>query len=658
ILQLEDKELLAARFKNSRKKDFTHFNKLLNKLIEGKELKRDDLEQKSEERKCPDCGTFYPDPRRKLCLKCLDRKSVFGRLLNYVTRYKLKIFLALLAIFLSTGLSLITPYLGGPVLFDEVLTEGGQYEGQIGLIVLIMLAANLSSLLTRIFQGQVNAVISADIIYDLKTEIFMAMQKLSLRFFTSRETGVLMNRVNRDARFLQHFFVRGLPQFLIYSLQILGIVGVMFWLNWRLALVVLLPAPLAAYIVKKIYPLIRKMYHRRFRQNALLNSIVNNALTGVRVVKGFGREEQEIERFGHKNDDVYDISLKSGYFIGTAFPLISFIIGFGSYLVWGFGGWQVLGGTLQFGVLMGFINYTGMFYGPLRFMTQIVDWWSDSMNAAQRMFEIIDSEPEEVPEKDIVSLPQMKGEVEFENVSFSYEEASPVLKEINLKVEPGEIIGLVGHSGAGKTTLINLVARLYRVSEGEIRIDGININKIADEDLRSQVGMVLQDTFLFNGTIAENIRYAQPGADFEEIIMAAKIANAHDFIIDTPDGYDTLLGQQGHDLSGGEKQRISIARAVLHDPRILILDEATSAVDTQTEQMIQEALEKLMSGRTTFAIAHRLSTLRNADRLFVLKEGKNVECGTHTELMKQEGEYYKLFTQQRKALKVQGVGYN
>jgi ATP-binding cassette subfamily B protein len=330
-------------------------------------------------------------------------------------------------------------------------------------------------------------------------------------------------------------------------------------------------------------------------------------------------------------------------------------MGSSGLVVWGYGGWLVVKGQMSFGSLITFTGYVAMLVGPLQFMTQITQWWSDCTSSASRIFEIMDSVPEVEEKKNPVRILEMNGDVELKEVTFSYEPNNPVLKDINFHVKAGEMIGIVGHSGAGKSTLTNIITRLYDVTDGSITIDGIDVKDLSLKDLHSQIGVVLQETFLFMGTIGENIAYAKPEATNEEIIQAAKIANAHDFILKLKDGYDTLIGSRGQSLSGGEKQRIAIARAVLLNPKILILDEATASLDTETEKQIQEALEKLIKGRTTFSIAHRLSTLRNANRLVVVEKGKIEEIGTHEELVKKRGIYYNLLQKQREALKLQGV---
>jgi ATP-binding cassette subfamily B protein len=325
-------------------------------------------------------------------------------------------------------------------------------------------------------------------------------------------------------------------------------------------------------------------------------------------------------------------------------------------MVWFLGGHQVLGEGLTLGTLTAFIWYLGMFYGPIQVLTHISDWLSHTFTAAERIFEVLDLKPDVGDAPDAAPMPHLEGRLEFHDVTFGYEKHNPVLKNVSLIVEPGEMIGFVGHSGAGKTTMINLICRFYDVDEGALLIDGVDLRKIRYDDLRRQMGVVLQETFLFDGTVAENIAYAKPDATLEEIMNAARAANAHDFIVNFPDGYNTPVGERGQRLSGGERQRIAIARAILHNPRILILDEATSSVDTETERQIQEALARLIKGRTTFAIAHRLSTLRNAHRLLVLEQGKQAELGTHEELMEKKGTYYKLVEMQTELGRIQAVG--
>ncbi|NLY10782.1 MAG: ATP-binding cassette domain-containing protein [Firmicutes bacterium] len=655
IAKIDDKDVIITRALPSQFKDFNNFARLVNALLKNKETK--EIENQEYDRThCPKCGRLYPDRNRPICPKCFDSKSLFKRVVGLTPRYKGLIIMQLGLMALSTIIGLFPSYLSGRVFFDEVLAEGGRYYGQIGFIVFLLFFTSLLSRLVGILHSRINPVITARIVYDLQTMVFSAMQRLSLSFYNNQQTGALMNRVTADARTLQNFFHDIIPFYFTNMLTLIGISVMLFYLDWKLTLLVLIPIPIILFIVLKLQPILWKMFSKRWRANASLNSVVNDSLSGVRVVKAFGKEDQEIRRFEAKSTDVYGISVKAGNYSNTVFPIMYYFMSVGSIIVWGVGGWNVIQGNVTLGTIVSFTGYLGMFYGPIRWLTYMVEEWTNCMNAAQRMFEIIDSQDYLPEPENPVRIKRIEGLIEARNVEFSYQDGKPVLTDVNFTVQPGEMIGLVGHSGAGKSTLINLISRMYDVDSGAIFIDGVDIRDIHKDDLHGQIGMVLQDTFLFNGTVMENIAYAKPDATPEEIIMACKIANAHDFITKLPDGYETVIGRKGQDLSGGERQRLSIARAILHDPRILILDEATASIDTHTEYLIQEAIEKLVKGRTTFAIAHRLSTLRRADRLFVFERGKIVEVGTHAELLKQKGVYYKLFTTQREAMKLSAVG--
>lgn len=644
-----------CQFTNTRARAFGIFSRIAEKVRKGEEVRDEDYTDGRPAPFCPRCGRLYPEPERAICPHCMDRRALTWRVLSFFGEYKWHVTAVIALMILGAVLNLISPYLNGRILFDEVLTPGGRYEGRILEVILVMALFALASIGVNILHARINAHVTAHVIAGVKTRVFGAMQKLSMGFFTNKQTGGLMTRVNSDSAHLQYFFHDGVPYFIVNLLQIIGIVTAMLLLSWRLALLVLIPIPVIVWLMKTAFPRLWRLFSRRWRALRSLNAVVNDALTGIRVVKAFGKERQEIERFSRRNDRVYDVSLQTGYFTSSLFPVLGLLMNAGGLIVWGFGGAEVLQGEISFGTLMTFIYYLGMLYGPLEFMTHIVDWWTSAINSAQRIFEILDTAPEVAEKPDPVRLNPMQGEIELEGVTFEYEPNRPVLKNVSFHVKPGEMIGLVGHSGAGKSTITNIICRFYDVRQGAVRIDGVDVRDVAIQDLRSQIGIVPQETFLFRGTIAENIAYGRPDATMEEIIRAAKAANAHDFIVKLPDGYETIIGARGQDLSGGEKQRISIARAILHNPRILILDEATASLDTETERQIQEALKRLIQGRTTIAIAHRLSTLRDADRLIVIEKGEVVEMGTHEELEALQGVYYRLREKQREALAIRGV---
>ena len=655
-VKVDGTDTLLLRFSNTKAREFGHFSKVVGKLISGERLKSEDTAAEDFSPTCPTCGLRYPDPDRKVCPKCLNRRSLFKRLLSYLPKYRRPITIVLVMILISSALKLATPFLGGRILFDEVLNDQGRYYGMVIQIVLLMIATRLLTVGVDIIYGRINAKITAQVFYDLKVDIYTNMQRLSYGFFTKKQTGGLMTRINWDALQLQYLFLDGVPWFLASIITIAGISVVMFLLDWRLSLFVLIPTPLIVLISRGVLPKLWSLLSRRFRKQRVLSSLVNDALTGMRVVKAFGKEREEIQRFRPANSGVFSSNMNLVRFESSVFPFLGLIMRVGGLLVWAIGGWFVVGGNISFGMLMTFVGYLALIYQPLQWITMIADWGSSAMNAAQRIFEIMDAIPDVAERPDPVRVQRIKGKIELRNVTFAYEPNKPVLHNVSFSIRPGEMIGLVGHTGAGKSTLTNLITRLYDVDEGSIRIDGVNVKDIAMADLRSQIGIVLQDTFIFNGTIAENISYARPDATREEIVESAELASAHDFIVSLPDGYDTMLGKNGKDLSGGERQRISIARAILLSPSILVFDEATSSVDSQTEQRIQQAIGRMVEGRTTIAIAHRLSTLRLADRLVVVKEGKIEEIGTHEELLKTKGTYAKMVKSEKEALRVIGVG--
>ena len=608
-------------------------------LAKGDEPPVADLDAE-DERTCPTCGRPLPGDN-DVCRFCINKTATLARLFSYAAPFKAQAALLLVLMFagIATGLfpGIIVRHLTDDVLVPTRPTTADVRFSLLGIWVGWMIASRIVDAVLTIFRGRLSAYLSGIITYKLRTDVHEHLQGLGMSYYDKKQSGALMTRVTQDVNELNNFLVDGLQVLVVNGLTLLGILIILLTQNWRLTLLVLIPAPIVVYLTRRAWKFLRGRWHRVWFLRSALSAGLNATLSGARVVKAFAQENREISKFNQRSQAMFEANLNVEQNWATIFPLINLVMTAGSFVVWYAGGRNVIGAVITFGTLNMFLFYLGQLYGPLQGMTRIADWLSRALTAAERVFEVLDTEADVKDEDDAVSLPRINGSVEFKNVSFGYDKSRRVLENLDLSIAPGEMIGLVGHSGAGKTTIINLLSRFYDPVEGEILIDGVPMHHIKVNDLRRQLGIVLQEPFLFPGTIAENIAYASPDAPPEAIMRAAKAANAHDFIMRFPDGYDTQVGERGVKLSGGERQRLSIARAVLHDPRILILDEATASVDTETEKQIQEAITRLIKGRTTFAIAHRLSTLRNADRLLVMDKGKLAELGTHDELMQKEG---------------------
>ena len=568
---------------------------------------KEEKEEDSEELYCPRCGTMYPDPVRKICPKCMNKRSIFTRALGYFWKYRAKMTALFLCYIFSAFINLLWPYLSGTVLFDWVLNKNDAILGKIGiageytLALLILVAAMIvARILQRgvtLVQGVLMAQVVADTVRDMKQDVFAALGRLSIGFFTSKQTGSLMTRVLSDAERVANFFLDGFPYIFIHGFTIIASFCVMFRLSAPMALVACVLLPLLVFMSVRLKPKLWSLFGRRHRAERALNSRVNDNLTGARVVKAFGQQEAENARFEPVNERLKDAEIRIVKYNNRFTILYNLVQEISSIWVWIVGVILLLGtGDIELGVLITFVGYVGQLNGPMNFFSRVFQMWSDSINSAQRMFEIMDAIPEIEEAEDPVALKEPKGEIELSHVTFGYETNKPVLKDITLHVNEGEMLGIVGRSGAGKTTLVNLISRLYDVNEGEIRIDGIPVKELGFRDLRRNVAMVSQDTYIFMGTVAENIAYANPDASREDIIRAAVLASAHEFISNMPDGYDTVIGAAGKDLSGGEKQRISIARAILANPKILILDEATASVDTATEKRFKSHSITLSKG--------------------------------------------------------------
>jgi ATP-binding cassette subfamily B protein len=509
-------------------------------------------------------------------------------------------------------------------------------------------------LLTRvlnIFRSLILIKASNRMIVALRGMVFNRIQMLSVSRISKRTAGELINRVNNDSSRIQSFFTNELGGMIEQLLILIAVSVILFIYDWRLALFILLPTPVVMIFYRLFRRIMHRMYDVQWRVGSQANTILHDIFSGIRVVKAFGMEHREMARYDEATRNERDIRIRNETFYACFNPFVGFLLGFGEFALLYYVGNKVVGGTMTLGEMSQFSAYVSIIYGPLLWLSNFPRRLVWTMTSIVKVFDIIDEDIDVKDAPDAKDI-EIKGEVELEGVSFGYDNTANVLRNINLKIKPGEFIGLVGRSGVGKSTLINLIMRLYDPDEGVIRIDGIDEKEISQKSLRSQIGVVLQETFLFAGTVYDNIAYAKPSATRDEVITASKLAGAHQFIMKMPDAYNTRVGERGHTLSGGERQRIAIARALLHNPRILILDEATSALDTETEKQIQDALRILSKDRTTIAIAHRLSTLRNATRLVVLDKGTIAEVGTHDELIQKKGIYYNLVMAQRQMSKM------
>jgi ATP-binding cassette subfamily B protein len=605
---------------------------------------------KTQRVRCAKCNRLLPE-KDGVCPGCVNRRKTFMRIAGYMGPYKKQaIGLAGLSL-VTTAINLIPPYLQG-TLIDKVLTA----HRDIGLLWRLMalwLLVLASGIFVQVLAGRLTAFLAGNIAADLRSGLYRAIEFLQVSYFDKKQVGAITSRISQDTDRVWGFLVDGVPFLVINSLLMVGIAGFLFSVNWKLTLYIMTPVPIVVMVSAYFWRPMSQMWHRVGQKWARFHMHLNESLSGIRVVKAFAREDYENSKFVKRSNELRDAGIQVDSRWYTIFGVMSFFTTLGVLINWTVGGHMVYAGEMTLGDFWKVHAYLGLVYGPLQWFSQVNNWFSRAMAGAERIFEVMDAEREMTGVED-VHIP-INGEVTFDTVRFGYDKSNPVLKDMSFTAKPGDMIGLVGKSGAGKSTTINLICRFYEPDSGAIRIDGRDYRDIPLHDLRRQIGLVLQEPFLFNGTVCDNIAYGNPDATFEEIVEAARAANAHNFILAKPDGYDTIVGERGAKLSGGERQRISIARAILHNPRILILDEATSSVDVETEKQIQTAIGNLVKGRTTFAIAHRLSTLRNATQLIVLEKGEITEMGTHAELMEKQGAFCKLVETQSEINQIIGV---
>ncbi|WP_020168385.1 MULTISPECIES: cyanophycin metabolism-associated ABC transporter [Methylotenera] len=623
------------------------FELQLNYLISGKTTTQADIEY------CPNCQTQLSanNDECPICSNSIEAPPstwTLFRLWRFAKPYQWQLLAGFLLMLASTAATLVPPYLTIP-LMDKVLIP---YQNGASIdikMVSLLLSGLLGSALLAWGLGwartYILALVSERIGADLRTITYEHLLKLSLEYFGGKRTGDLMSRIGSESDRICVFLSLHLLDFATDVLMIIMTAAILISINAELALITLLPLPFIAWMIHIVRDKLRTGFEKIDRVWSEVSNVLADTIPGIRVVKAFAQEKREATRFREANQHNLVVNDRINKIWSLFSPSVTLLTEVGLLLVWAFGIWLVSRNEITVGVLTAFLAYISRFYTRLDSMSRIVSVTQKAASGAKRIFDILDhvsSVPEPISP---VHLDKVIGQIDIKNAGFRYGNRA-VIKDLNLSIAPGEMIGLVGHSGSGKSTLVNLMCRFYDVTEGSISIDGINIRSLPISEYRSNTGLVLQEPFLFFGSIAENIAYGKPTASRAEIIAAARAAHAHEFILRLPHGYDSLVGERGQGLSGGERQRISIARALLIDPRILILDEATASVDTETEKEIQKALDNLVHGRTTIAIAHRLSTLHKANRLVVLDRGEIVEIGSHDELMLREGAYFRLYQAQ------------
>ena len=569
--------------------------------------------------------------------------QILKRLFGYVHPYWKPLVLTVILLLLETALSLLPPLFQRTIV-DDVLASADlrRLVGLIGLLMAIYL------ILQGITAGEqyLRHALGARFILDLRVRLYAHLQRLSLSFYEQTSTGELMSRVTNDVEAMENFVTHGVTMTGVDLLRLLGASAILLVMDWRLSLAVLVPLPLIAFGLRYFNQHARPVYRQARDRLGDINARLQDNLAGIRVTQAFVQEDAELARFGDASDRYYRQRVRGIRLWSTFFPGLRFLALVGNTLVLGFGAWMVINGQMTLGTLVAFLAYSASFYEPLHRLTEIDNILQQAIAAGERIFELLDEVSDIQDAPGSVVLDAVAGDVVFDDVHFRYEDGEEVLHDVTFHAAPGEVVALVGPSGAGKTSIARLLCRFYDPTHGNIAVDGHDLRTVQLQSLRQNVAVVLQDTFLFNATVRENLCYGKPGATDDEIIAATKAAYAHDFIVQLPQGYDTEIGERGVKLSGGQKQRLSLARAILADPRILILDEATSSVDAEAEYLIQQALDEVMKGRTSLVIAHRLSTIRNADKIIALEEGRIREVGDHHDLLARGGLYSQLYQRQ------------
>lgn len=600
---------------------------------------------------CPKCGRTLSSPGAP-CLNCSSKRHVIQQLWVYLKPETPQLIVSVIMSIITTSLALLPPYLT-KTLVDDILPN--KLERELFMISLYLIGIYVIRYGISGVRGYIFRVSGDRIVARLRDDVYEKAQYLPMRFYDKTSTGAVINRISGDCNTLQSFMLRVTQEVLVEFFKLIGIIVIMLVMNWKLTLYSLFPVPIVV-IGSRIFRIkIAPFYRRIWRRSSAVSSVLTDSIPGIRVVKSFTNEKNASKRFAEVVDEWFETDSKAGKILNAYPAIVNCFISLGTVIIWSFGGRLIINGGdasgLTVGLLVSFISYASMFYEPVNFFANFSDSFQSALASAERIMDIIDAEPEHDFGKGNTDV-DMGGRIVFKNVNFSFDRTKKVLNNINLTIEPGDIVGIVGTTGSGKSTLINLLLRYYDHYEGKITVGGVDIRKIDMQYYRSQIGYVQQEPTMFHDTIYNNIAYGDDQYTVDQVIHAADIANAHEFIVRQPNGYDCVLGERGVGLSGGERQRVSIARAVLRNPKMLVFDEATASVDSETEHLIQDAIERLISGRTTIMIAHRLSTLSKANKIVVVDNGSIIECGTPDELLAKKGKYYRLVQIQSMADKV------
>lgn len=635
VTQLDGRQQRILRYSSKHRTRFAYIARGINILSSGR---TEEVVSKEYETVCEKCGHIIPGTRD--CPHCGRKSGFVHDFIRLMAPYNKSVLGILVLMIAAAVVTLLNPEIQKHLVDDVLNSPDGTLKDALWCIGGMFLLGG-GIVVVNVLKSYYCTVLGARVAKDMRTTLFNKIQLLPISYVNDRRPGELMNRVVHDTGVIRDFMSNTYCNLFTVSLIFVWDVIFMLMLNVKLALISFVSVPLAVWGTLAFREIIHRRFHLQGKKDDDISSNLQDVLSGMRVVKTYGKEQKEKERFNAFADEYCKVSFKNERFWALFNPVLQFVMGFGVFLIILLGGMDVLNEKMSMGELLQFVTYTTLLYQYLQWMTGMPRDLTRLIASLERINDILIQDPF-IAEGEEATMHDIEGDIEFKHATFGYKSYQPVLEDINLKVKKGEMIGIVGPSGAGKSTLINLIMRLYEIDDGEIKVDNVPIQNIRSDYYHSQIGVVLQETFLFTGTILSNIRFAKPDATYEEVIEAAKLANAHDFICRMPDGYNTYVGEKGNTLSGGERQRIAIARAILKNPRILILDEATASLDTESEFLVQQALERLTKDKTTFAIAHRLSTLKNADRLLVIDGHKIAEIGSHNELLEKKGIYYGL----------------